>query len=96
MMTKALPQISNGIKNGNFIRVPLRGDEEYHVMLTILITSDDIIDKGVITEIREFKKEGYHDIKLASYKADGWNCSDGQVMILYSSDFKKYTQNHTK
>jgi hypothetical protein len=73
--------ISNGIKNGCTIRVPKRGDEKYHIDLTVNLFYEEIHDKAIITEIHPFE---FHDeIKLVSFRASGFNCPDGQVMMLY-------------
>tara|TARA_R110000772_G_scaffold210860_1_gene321547 strand:+ start:420 stop:692 length:273 start_codon:yes stop_codon:yes gene_type:complete len=76
--------LSNGIKTGYSIRVPLRGDECYYAGITLHIKKDEAVDLVIVTRVDNF--DGYDELNFVSVRADGLRTSDGQVNILYIPD----------
>lgn len=75
-----LPNLSNGIKHGPIIRVPIRGDEKFYVGCTVRIEKDDLEDLAVITTIIPHRH--YNDVKVVFFNI-GPKVSDGQVLLIY-------------
>lgn len=75
-------EIHNGLKNGNSLRIPIRGGLLDLVGETLLLVGDEggVEDRCVCTQI----DRGLHndEVKVVSMLAKGLQTSDGSVAII--------------